>query len=255
MPLRIALAGKGGSGKTTLAALLCRSLMNQGVKPLLAVDADPNSCLGERLGVNVSRTIGQLREELRADPNKVPTGMSKSEWMEGLITQEITESVGFDLIVMGRQEGPDCYCYINNLLRACLGKLGDQYQAVVIDNEAGLEHLSRRTDGRVEVMLVVCEPNLLGARTAIRITELMKSLNLDIGDAYLVLNRGRGDMSAEVQALLDSTGLEVIGSVPDDPTVATLELEQTSLLDIPAGAPAAVAVDTLLQHLLERREA
>jgi CO dehydrogenase maturation factor len=105
------------------------------------------------------------------------------------------------------------------------------------------------------VMLVVCEPNLLGARTAMRITELMTSLNLDIGNAYLVLNRGRSDVSADVQAMLDATGLEVIAWVPDDPTVATMELEQTSLLDIPAGAPAAMAVDALLQHLLERREA
>ncbi|MFH0915836.1 MAG: AAA family ATPase [bacterium] len=255
MPLRIALAGKGGAGKTTLAALLSRSLMNEGLKPLLAVDADPNSCLAERLGVNADRTIGQLREELRADPTRVPTGMSKSEWVEGLINQEITESAGFDLIVMGRQEGPDCYCYINNLLRACLGKLGDQYRAVVIDNEAGLEHLSRRTDGRVEVMLVVCEPNVLGARTAQRITELIRSLALDIGHAYIVLNRCRGDVPADVQALLDSTGLEVIACVPDDPTMATLELEQTSLLRVPAGAPAAVAVDALLQRLRERGEA
>ena len=255
MPLRIALAGKGGSGKTTLAALLTRSLMNQGVKPLLAVDADPNSCLGDRLGVNVDRTIGQLREELRADPTKVPSGMAKSEWIERLINQEIAESVGFDLIVMGRQEGPDCYCFINNLLRTCLGKLGDQYRAVVIDNEAGLEHLSRRTDGRVEVMLVVAEPNMIGARTAMRITELMRSLDLQIDNAYIVLNRCRGDVPADVQALLDSTGLEVIGCVPDDPTVAALELEQTSLLNIPAGAPAAVAVDALLQRLRERGEA
>jgi len=161
MALKIAIAGKGGTGKTTLAALLCRSLLNRSIKPLLAVDADPNSCLPDRLGIKVApdQTIGALREQLRAEPEKVPKGISKTEWIERLISEEVKESVGFDLLVMGRQEGPSCYCYINNLLRNCLEKIEEQYRAVVIDNEAGLEHLSRRTSRDIDHLLVISDPS------------------------------------------------------------------------------------------------
>ncbi len=255
MPMRIAIAGKGGTGKTTIAALLCRSLVRtHGLKPLLAVDADPNSCLHERLGVVPEETIGELREQLRAEPDKKPAGISKTEWIERLINEEITEAVGFDLITMGRQEGPDCYCYINNLLRSCLDKIGQQYKAVVIDNEAGLEHLSRRSNGSVEVLLVVCQPTVIGARTTMRILELIKSLSLDIGKTYLVLNGCDQDPPAELRALFDETGLEVIATVPTDSMVLDSEMESKSLLDLTADSKAASVVDDLVSKLLEESE-
>src|SRR5210317_1307063 len=136
MSLRIAVAGKGGTGKSTVSALLCRALIKQGQKPVLAVDADPNSCLPEKLGMATEQTIGDLREELRKHPEKKPASISKSEWMEMGINSSISESTGVDMIVMGRQEGPDCYCFINNLLRQCMDTIGDQYTSTVIDNEA-----------------------------------------------------------------------------------------------------------------------
>lgn len=253
MALKIAIAGKGGTGKTTSAALLCRSLMDNGIKPLLAVDADPNSCLPERLGVRLDRTIGQLREELRSEPEKVPAGIAKSEWIERLINEEITESTGFDLLAMGRQEGPDCYCYINNMLRTCLEKIEGQYKAVVIDNEAGLEHLSRRTNGAVDVMLVVCHATLLGARTARRVVDLMNSLELDIGAAYIVLNQCDGQVDTVLHAEFDKTGLEILGRIPADPMVVEFEMQEKSLLELPADAMALQAVGELLKALLERR--
>ena len=253
MPFTIAVAGKGGTGKTTAAALLCRELMRRDRKPLLAVDADPNSCLAERLGVSNDHTIGQLREELRADPDKKPAGIPKSEWIENLINQEITEATGFDLIAMGRQEGPDCYCYINNMLRACLDKIGQQYETVVIDNEAGLEHLSRRTNGNVDVMLVVCHATVSGARTAMRITEIMKGLELDVGEAFLVLNQSSGPLPDALVQEFAKTGLEVLGAIPEDEEIPGFELEQKSLLELPQESAACAAVGTLVAGILERR--
>jgi CO dehydrogenase maturation factor len=253
MSLKIAIAGKGGTGKTTVAALLCRALLDRNLKPLLAVDADPNSCLPERLGVKLDRSIGQLREDLRREPEKVPSGIAKSEWVERLINEEITESTGFDLIAMGRQEGPDCYCYINNMLRSCLEKIEGGYRAVVVDNEAGLEHLSRRTNGRVDVMLVVCHATLLGARTASRVVELMKALELDIGQAYLVLNRHDGALPPELEADFARTGLAVLGCIPEDARLVEFESRQQSLLELPPEAESLQAAGTVLAELLNRR--
>lgn len=250
MPLKIAIAGKGGTGKTTVAALLCRALMDRDMKPLLAVDADPNSCLPERLGVRLDRTIGQLRETLRREPDKVPSGIAKSEWVERLINEEISESTGFDLIAMGRQEGPDCYCYINNMLRTCLETIEGQYRAVVVDNEAGLEHLSRRTNGKVDVMLVICQATFLGARTAMRMVELMNGLELDIGTAFLVLNQSDGQLPPPLAAEFEKTGLQTLGHIPNDPTVADFETRQQSLLEIPADADALRAVGDLLEKIV-----
>ena len=255
MSLRIAIAGKGGTGKSTFSALLCRSLLRKGIKPLLAVDADPNSCLPEKLGIAVEQTIGELREELRREPEKKPAGIPKGEWMEGMINRAITESTGLDMVVMGRQEGPDCYCFINNLLRQCLDQLGKQYEAVVIDNEAGLEHLSRRTNGSVEVLVVVAHPTITGARTALRIMEIVKSLHLEVGSSFLVLNQADAPLDGELAAEFSRTGIEIVGSVPTDPIIREYELRAQSLLTAPAESKAAMAVDGILEKMLKRRSA
>ncbi len=252
MSLRIAFAGKGGTGKTTLAGLLCRSLLARNIKPILAVDADPNSCLADKLGLNVERTIGALREELRANPTAKPAGISKNEWIERQINESLVESAGLDLLAMGRQEGPDCYCFINNLLREYLGRLGKQYAAVVIDNEAGLEHLSRRTDGRVDVMLVVCQPTVIGARTACRIMDLVRTLHLDIGTCYLVLNQCTEQAPPDVMAQFAQTGLEHLAMIPVDPAITRADMLGQTVHDLPSHSPAAVAADGLVSALLER---
>lgn len=253
MSLRIALAGKGGTGKTTLAGLLCRGLMARDVRPILAVDADPNSCLADKLGLSVDRTIGAVREELRARPDAKPAGLSKNEWIERQINDSLVESSGLDLLTMGRQEGPDCYCFINNLLREYLGRMGKQYPVVVIDNEAGLEHLSRRTDGSVDVMLVVCQPTVIGARTAVRIVELVKSLKLDIGACHLVLNQCGGPVAPDLLDQFKATGLEILASIPSDPAVADFDVKGRSVTELPATAPAVTAVDGMVSVILERR--
>ena len=255
MSLKIAIAGKGGTGKTTVSALLARSLINQKLKPLLAVDADPNSCLAETLGLaaTVERTIGAIREELQTAPDDKPAGIPKNEWLEHLLNEAVIESIGFDLLVMGRQEGPACYCAINNLLRLYLEKISNQYNAVIIDNEAGLEHLSRRSNGSLDIMLIVCLPTISGARTAARIIELARSLELAIGHSFLVLNQANGKLRPELAAQFKRAGAEIIATIPIDPAVEEVEINEQSLLNLPAGAPATVAVDELAAKLLKYR--
>ncbi|MBI2438595.1 MAG: AAA family ATPase [Lentisphaerae bacterium] len=253
MSLRIAIAGKGGSGKTTVAALLCRGLLAAQIKPLLAVDADPNSTLAEKLGIGVEQTIGDLREELRRHPEKKPAGIAKTEWMEDLLNRSVIESTGLDLVVMGRQEGPDCYCFINHLLRQCLDKLGKVYRAVVIDNEAGLEHLSRRSNGEVEVLLVVANPTITGARTAARIMELVKSLKLAVGKSGLVLNQCDRELDESLRSKFKLSGLEIMAAIPDDPAIRAYELKEQSLLTLPGDSPAAQAIEEVLSRIIEMR--
>ena len=175
--------------------------------------------------------------------------------MEGMINRAIIESTGLDMVVMGRQEGPDCYCFINNLLRQCLDQLGKQYEAVVIDNEAGLEHLSRRTNGSVEVLVVVAHPTITGARTALRIMEIVKSLHLEVGSSFLVLNQADAPLDGELAAEFSRTGIEIVGSVPTDPVIREYELKAQSLLTAPAESKAAMAVDGILEKMLKRRSA
>lgn len=253
MSFRIAVAGKGGTGKSTVAALLCRALIRESIKPVLAVDADPNSCLPEKLGIKPEQTIGELREELRKHPEKKPSGISKSEWMEMGINNSISEASGVDMVVMGRQEGPDCYCFINNLLRQCLDTIGGQYKAVVIDNEAGLEHLSRRSNGTVEVLLIVANPTVTGVRTAKRIAELVKSLDLNIGASYLILNKVDGEVPPALLAQFEETGMEVVGQVPTEQIILDSEMESASLLQISLDSSAAKSVEQILKAVMERR--
>jgi CO dehydrogenase maturation factor len=209
----IGIAGKGGVGKSTIAALLVRSLLGRGVRPLLAVDADPNSCLHEKIGVEAGRSLGQIREESTRLKQEAPIGLAKRDILEMEIQSAIVEGSGFDVLAMGRQEGPGCYCYVNNLLRSFVDGLGGAYKAVVIDNEAGMEHLSRRTNAGVDVMLFVCQPTRSSARTVARLKELAASL--DFGSARIRGGESRElcwrRRSDEIEA-----GLQTIGFVPED---------------------------------------
>jgi CO dehydrogenase maturation factor len=247
----VGVAGKGGVGKTTIAALLIRSLLARGLKPLLAVDADPNTCLDEKLGVQVDRTLGQIREESVLLKQEAPVGLAKRDLLEMEVQSAIVEGAGFDLLAMGRQEGPGCYCYVNNLLRSFVDGLGGTYKAIVIDNEAGMEHLSRRTNAGVDVMLFICEPTRSSVRTVARLKELAEGLDFRIGAEYVVLNRANGAPEAVVQAEIDGVGLETIGAVPTDEAVLRYESEDESLLKLPSDSAAAAAVDQIAKKLIE----
>ena len=246
----VGVAGKGGVGKSTIAALLIRSLLARGVRPLLAVDADPNTCLYEKLGVEAGRTLGQIREESVRLKQETPT-LAKRDLLEMEVQSAVVEGAGFDLLAMGRQEGPGCYCYVNNLLRSFVDGLGGAYKAVVIDNEAGMEHLSRRTNAGVDVMLLVCEPTRSSARTIARLKELAEGLDFRIGAQYVVVNRANGAVEATVQAEIESVGLETIGVVPKDEAVLRYESEDESLLGLPPDSAAAAAVDEIAKKLME----
>ena len=191
MSYTIAVAGKGGTGKTTISSLVVRHFVRAGKTPVFAVDADANYNLNDQLGVEVKRTIGGSREEMKRKirPTRPRPGMSKDDWIEMQMSADLIESEGFDLLVMGRPEGPGCYCAANNTLRRHLEILSDNYPVVVIDNEAGMEHLSRRTTAKIDLLLLVSEPSPVGIMTAARIRDLAREMEIAVARTGLVINR------------------------------------------------------------------
>lgn len=188
MAYTIAVAGKGGVGKTTFSALAIKYFAEK-KRTILCVDADPNANLNEKLGVNVEKTIGELREELLKNVDDLPAGISKQEHVEYQIRTALIEGDKYDMIVMGRQEGKGCYCYINQMLRTFLDNLAEKYDNVVMDNEAGMEHLSRRTTRNVDVLFIISDNTKQGILTAIRIKKLAEEMELNIKEIILVVNK------------------------------------------------------------------
>ena len=229
MGYTIALAGKGGTGKTTLAALIVRIIREKKLGSILAVDADPNSNLAQGLGLEVKETIGSILDEISAGADKIPSGMSKDRFIEYRIQTAIVEGEGFDLLAMGRPEGPGCYCYVNNVLRNIVGKLIDDYDYVVIDNEAGLEHLSRRTTRSADALVVVSDATRVGLVSAKRMNELTKELDIKIKKRLLVINQFNQDLDKEV---IKDSKLEYIGNIPTDNHIAKISLNGNSLLKL-----------------------
>lgn len=231
----IALAGKGGTGKTSIAALTIRYLIEKRRGPVLAVDADSNACLNEALGVTVHATIGSLREEslqvVRSGGDR-PAGMSMEQLFDYQVQQSLVESKGFDLLVMGRPEGPGCYCAANNIIRKYTDKLSETYPYVVIDNEAGMEHLSRRTTHKVNLLLIVSDSTVKGIQTAKRINNLVDELNLDIEKRRLIINRVPGSNEEKLKDLATEYGLEVAGLIPQDDMIFEYDLKGIPLVKL-----------------------
>ena len=228
----IALAGKGGTGKTTICALFVKFLKELKKQPILVIDADPNANLNELLGVKVEKTIGQIREEMLHDKGERIAGMSKEEMFEYKINEVLIEENGFDLIVMGRPEGPGCYCYVNHLLRRYLEILSRQYKFIIIDNEAGLEHLSRRTASNIDILLIISEAYPRSIRTINRIKELVKELNLKIKKSYVILNKVTDEESIEI--IRETFKEEVLGYIPEDPEISKFDMEGKSFFNLPS---------------------
>lgn len=249
MAFVIAVAGKGGTGKTSIAALTIKYLIDKKRKPVLAVDADSNSCLNEALGLEVHATIGHLREEslqtIRSGAKR-PGGMSMEQLFDYQVQQSIIESKGFDLIVMGRPEGPGCYCAANNIIRKYTDKLSETYSYVVIDNEAGMEHLSRRTTHKVDLLLIISDSTVRGIKTARRIADIVKELDLDVGKHALIINRVAGEEGRELKKLAETLGLEVAGIVPQDQKVLEYDLRDKAIIELPEDSLAVKAVYNIL---------
>lgn len=252
MSYLIALAGKGGTGKTSIAALTIRYLTEKRRGPVLAVDADSNSCLNEALGIHVHTTVGRLREEslqaVRSGADR-PGGMSMEQLFDYQVQQSVIESRGVDLLVMGRPEGPGCYCAANNIIRKYTDKLAETYPYVVIDNEAGMEHLSRRTTHSVDLLLIVSDPTLKGVQTAKRINELVDELRLDIGKRVLIINRVSESDGAKLKKLAEGYGIEVGGLIPHDDTIFEYDLDGKPVFALPGDSPALNSLCMILDNL------
>ncbi|RJP66424.1 MAG: carbon monoxide dehydrogenase [Candidatus Abyssobacteria bacterium SURF_17] len=229
----IAVTGKGGVGKTTISALLVRHLVKRGNTPILVVDADPNSNLNEVLGLSVDETIGSIREEMAQRVGELPGGMAKHDFLEMKVQECLVEASGFDLVVMGRPEGPGCYCFANNVLRDVLKMLGKQYPNIVVDNEAGMEHLSRRITTSIDHLLIVSDASIRGMLAAERIRELVDELKLTIGTMHLLINRVHDGLSAEVEKRVKTFGAPLIAAIPDDGIVREFDGSGRPLIELP----------------------
>lgn len=246
---RIAIAGKGGVGKSTIAALLIRALHERTGKVVMAVDADPNSNLGEKLGMRVERTIGDLREDLLKKADEVPVGQSKQDFVRYQMQLATVEGSSFDLLTMGRPEGPGCYCFINNVLRTFLDQAMDKYDHVVIDNEAGMEHLSRRTTKRMDAFLVISDDTKIGAETAVRIFRLAQEMGIEAGRPTLVLNKVSGDVHSVVKDVIQASPFEHVVVLPYDLEIEESSIEGGSVLDLPDTNPFYKKIKTLAIEL------
>lgn len=261
MTYNIAVAGKGGTGKTTFSSLIIKYLKSKGKTPILAIDADANANLHEALGVEIGETVGHLREKALESIKDLPAGITKDQFIEYKIHETLVEGEGFDLMTMGRPEGPGCYCYANHLIRKYSEKIGSSYPYVIMDNEAGLEHLSRRTTNGVDLLFITSDPTQRGLRTVKRIIEICQELNLEIKEKGLVLNRlpnghtssysDRKDNPAKelLGESISEMGIEWLGSIPDDPMIEEFDLYGRPLIQLPEDSPAYQEVKRIMENL------
>ncbi|MFH0937848.1 MAG: AAA family ATPase [Planctomycetota bacterium] len=248
----LAITGKGGVGKTTLAALAVRWLIEHNHAPVLAVDADPNTCLDAALGVKVACTVGGAREETkRIAQADSAGGMSKQELLDLKIQEALVESGNFDLLAMGRPEGPGCYCYANNVLRSVLERLAGHYPTVVIDNEAGLENLSRRTTQRADWLVFVTEPSVRGLITARRLYDLALEMQINASAMGVVVNRLRENSALDrAREKFANTPVVILGGIPEDAELAAQDVDGAAIFTLPAENAAARAAAKIMEKLI-----
>lgn len=227
----IAMAGKGGTGKTTTSALLLRYLIKRGMTPILAVDADANANLNELLDMQIGTTLGEIRKDIKGE---IPPGMSRDQWMEMKIHQSLIEENGFDLMVMGQPDGPGCYCAANQYLAMTMDKLAENYKYIIVDNEAGMEHLSRMNLRSIDYLLIVLDPSARGILTAKRIADITGPLQLDVKNRYLIVNRApdpvSGALREKIDAAVQEADLPLAGIISSSDDLIEQELSGASYL-------------------------
>ena len=249
MAIQIAVAGKGGTGKTTFCALLIRYLIDKGKKPVLAVDADANANLNEALGLEIeNETVSELIAKTK-DLHGIPEGMSQETYIEYRLNASLSEGKDVDLLVMGGPEGPGCFCFPNNILRKYLDNLTKGYRYIVMDNEAGLEHISRRTTQDVDVLFVISDNSVRSVRSAKRVNELVKQIKTKVKKIYLVLTRATEQDIEDLKEEIEKTGLPLVGTVPADPLVTEFDIKGKPLFELPEDSAAVRAAYRILDTL------
>jgi CO dehydrogenase maturation factor len=218
---------------------------------MLAIDADPNSNLGETLGLVIEKTVGDIREDFMRDPQGVPSGMDKVLYLEMLMNQVLIENKNFDLLVMGRQEGQGCYCMVNNILNRFADELETNYKYMLVDNEAGMEHLSRRTSGKVDTLLMVTDYALRGLRAVGRINGLLDDLKLDVREKGLIVNRAPKQLNQAFLDEVEQIGVPLLCTIPQDDNLLEFDMERRSMLELPDDSPAVLAVDELMEKVIK----
>ena len=261
MTTTIALAGKGGVGKTTVAGMVIKYLAQNQTGSILAIDADPSSNLNMVLGLDLDFTVGEIREDMLhlvketllqggAAMGGLPGGISKREYLEYHVRSSLSEGSRFDLIAMGRGEGQGCYCAVNHNLREVIDGISKHYAYVVIDNEAGMEHLSRHTTRDVQHLLIVSDPSQRGLVAAERIYDMSKELDVRIENSYLIINRLQGELPAEAVAFVEKMGITLVGTIPADQELTDFDYSGRPLVDLPDGSIVYQTISAILGKIL-----
>lgn len=261
MTTTIALAGKGGVGKTTVAGMIIKYLAENRPGAILAIDADPSSNLNMVLGLALDWTVGDIREDMLAQVREsltqsgaamgaLPGGITKAEHLDYEIRSSLAEGDKFDLIAMGRGEGPGCYCAVNHNMREVIDTIGGGYEYVVIDNEAGMEHLSRRTTRDVDHLLVVSDPTQRGIVTAERIAAMRDELDINVANAYLIVNRLTGEVPAPLQVRIDKIGIPLLGTIPANAELSEFEFSGRPLVELGNQSPVYQAIAAMVEQML-----
>jgi len=246
---KIAVSGKGGTGKTTISALIINYLLQKNLTPILAVDADANANLAESLGVKVTMTVGGVLNDFLKQKEKLPFGVIKESLIESKLYEMLREEKGFDLLVMGHGEGPGCYCYPNAVLRDSIDKLSQNYKYVIIDNQAGMEHISRKTNGDLDTLLLISNPTLKGIKTAGNLVSLVKALNIKVKKIYLVVNRVVDNLPVEIQEEIKRQNLDLLELIPEDENIKSLDIQELAINNLPENSPAVLKIESMMRKI------